>query len=71
MGDLVNMAEDDIRHELLMDIKRIEGVLERIDTAIKKHSDDKMDAELTILKMKSELENIRKIIPHMNGFLQE
>ena len=63
MGDLVNMAEDDIRHELLMDIKRIEGVLERID--------DKMDAELTILKIKSELENIRKIIPHMNGFLQE
>ena len=71
MGYLVNMAEDDIRHELLMDIKRIEGVLERIDIAIKKHNDDKMDAELTILKMKSELEKVRKIIPHMSGFLNE
>ena len=65
------MAKEDVRHDLLMDIKRIEGVLERIDIAIKKHNDNKMDAELTILKMKSELENIRKIIPHMNGFLQE
>ena len=71
MGYLVNMAEEDIRHELLMDIKRIEGVLERIDIAIKKHNDDKMDAELTIPKMKSELENVRKIIPHMSGFLNE
>ena len=71
MGYLVNMAEEDIRHELLMDIKRIEGVLERIDIAIKKNNDDKMDAELTILKMKSELENVRKIIPHMSGFLNE
>ena len=65
------MAEDDIRHELLMDIKRIEGVLERVDIAIKKHNDEKMDAELTILKIKSELESIRKMVPHMSGFLNE
>ena len=65
------MAEEDVRHELLMDIKRIEGVLERIDIAIKKHNDDKMDAELTILKIKSELESIRKMVPHMSGFLNE
>ena len=65
------MAEEDIRHELLMDIKRIEGVLERIDIAIKKHNDDKLDAELTILKIKSELESIRKMVPHMSGFLNE
>jgi len=71
MGDLVNMGEEDVRHELLMDIKRIEGVLERVDIAIKKHNDEKMDAELTILKIKSELESIRKMVPHMSGFLNE
>ena len=71
MGDLVNMGEEDVRHELLMDIKRIEGVLERVDIAIKKHNGEKMDAELTILKIKSELESIRKMVPHMSGFLNE
>ena len=65
------MAEEDVRRELLMDIKRIEGVLERVDIAIKKHNDEKMDAELTILKIKSELESIRKMVPHMSGFLNE
>ena len=66
------MVEDkDVPHELLMDVKRIEGVLERIDITCKKYDEEKMDGALTILKIKSELENIRKILPHMNGFLEE
>ena len=65
------MTEDDIRHELSMDIKRIEGVIERIDITCKKYNDEKMDAALTILKIKSELENVRKILPHMSNLLNE
>jgi|TARA_B100000745_G_C20098019_1_gene375491 predicted transcriptional regulator len=65
------MTEDDIRHELSMDIKRIEGVIERIDITCKKYNDEKMDATLTILKIKSELENVRKILPHMSNLLNE
>ena len=66
------MVEDkDVPHELLMDIKRIEGILERIDITCKKYSDERMDAALAVLKIKSELENVRKILPHMSGFLKE
>ena len=66
------MVEDkDVPHELLMDIKKIEGVLERIDITCKKYNDEKMDGALTILKIKSELEHVRKILPHMSGFLKE
>ena len=66
------MVEDkDVPHELLMDIKRIEGVLERIDIACKKYDEERMDAALAVLKIKSELENVRKILPHMSGFLIE
>lgn len=65
------MTEDDIRHELSMDIKRIEGVIERIDVTCKKYNDEKMDAALTILKIKSELENVRKILPHMSNLFNE
>ena len=66
------MVEDkDVPHELLMDIKRIEGVLERIDIACKKYDEERMDAALAVLKIKSELENVRKILPHMSGFLEE
>ena len=49
-----DMVEDkDVPHELLMDIKRIEGVLERIDIACKKYDEERMDGALTILKIKS------------------
>ena len=65
------MAEDDIKHELLMDIKRLEGVIERIDVTCKKYDEEKMDAALAVLKIKSELENIRKILPHMNDVLND
>ena len=66
------MAEgEDAIHELQMDIKRIEGIIERIDLTCKKYNEEKMDAALAILKIKSELENMRKIVPHMNGFLDE
>ena len=65
------MTEDDIRHELSMDVKRIEGIIERIDITCKKYNDEKMDAALTILKIKSELENVRKILPHMSNLLNE
>ena len=54
-----------------MDIKRIEGIIERIDLTCKKYNEEKMDAALAILKIKSELENMRKIVPHMIGFLDE
>ena len=66
-----SMSKDkDTQHELLLDIKKIEGVLERIDVACKKYDDEVMDGALTILKIKSELENMRKIIPHMHSFLE-
>ena len=65
------MAEDDIKHELLMDIKRLEGVIERIDVTCQKYDEEKMDAALAVLKIKSELENIRKILPHMNDVLND
>ena len=66
------MVEDkDVPHELLMDIKRIEGVLERIDIACKKYDEERMDAALAVLKIKSELDIVRKILPHMCGFLKE
>ena len=49
------MSEDkDTQHELLLDIKKIEGVLERIDVACKKYDDEVMDGALTILKINSE-----------------
>ena len=66
------MSEDkDIRHELLMDIKKIDGVLERIDITCQKFDVERMDAALAILKIKSELESIRKVLPHMSSFLEE
>ena len=66
------MSEDkDIRHELLMDIKKIDGVLERIDITCQKYDDERMDAALAILKIKSELESIRKVLPHMSSFLED
>ena len=65
------MTQDDISHELSMDVKRIEGIIERIDITCKKYNDEKMDAALTILKIKSELENVRKILPHMSNLLNE
>ena len=66
------MSEDkDIRHELLMDIKKIDGVLERIDITCQKYDDERMDAALAILQIKSELESIRKVLPHMSSFLEE
>ena len=66
------MSEDkDIRHELLMDIKKIDGVLERIDITCQKYDDERMDAALAILNIKSELESIRKVLPHMSSFLEE
>jgi len=66
------MVEDkDVPHELLMDIKRIEGILERIDITCKKYGEERMDAALAVLRIKSELENVRKVLPHMSGFLKE
>ena len=65
------MTEDDIRHELSMDVKRIEGIIERIDITCKKYNDEKMDAALTILKSKSVLENVRNSLPHMSNLLNE
>ena len=66
------MVEDkDVPHELLMDIKRIEGILERIDITCKKYDEERMDGALAVLKIKSELENVRKVLPHMSGFLKE
>ena len=66
------MVEDkDVPHELLMDIKRIEGILERIDITCKKYDEERMDGALAVLKIKSELENVRKVLPHMSSFLKE
>ncbi len=64
------MAENkDVIHELLMDIKRIESAIEKIDNTCKKFDEEKIDAVMALLKIKGTLENIRKILPHMHSFL--
>ena len=61
------MAENEqIKHDLLLNIKRLEGVLERIDKFCHNYDQEKTDASVTVLKIKSTIENLRDVIPQMS-----
>tara|TARA_B100000029_G_scaffold491773_1_gene552335 strand:+ start:1264 stop:1482 length:219 start_codon:yes stop_codon:yes gene_type:complete len=61
------MAEnDEAKRSLLLNIKRLEGMLERIDSFCQNYDQEKMDASVAVLKIKSVLENLREVIPEMN-----
>ena len=61
------MAENEqIKHDLLLNIKRLEGILERIDKFCHNYDQEKTDASVTVLKIKSAIENLRDIIPQMS-----
>ena len=61
------MAENEqIKHDLLLNIKRLEGILERIDKFCHNYDQEKTDASVTVLKIKSAMENLRDVIPQMN-----
>ena len=54
------------KHDLQLNIKRLEGVLERIDKFCQDYDQEKMDASVVVLKIKSALENLREVIPEMS-----
>jgi hypothetical protein len=61
------MAENEqIKHDLLLNIKRLEGILERIDKFCHNYDQEKTDASVTVLKIKSAIENLRDLIPQMS-----
>ena len=61
------MAENEqIKHDLLLNIKRLEGILERIDKFCHNYDQEKTNASVTVLKIKSAMENLRDVIPQMN-----
>ena len=62
------MAENEqIKHDLLLNIKRLEGILERIDKFCHNYDQEKTDASVTVLKIKSAIENLRDVIPQMSN----
>tara|TARA_B110000263_G_scaffold200597_1_gene179852 strand:+ start:63 stop:293 length:231 start_codon:yes stop_codon:yes gene_type:complete len=61
------MAENEqIKHNLLLNIKRLEGILERIDKFCHNYDQEKTNASVTVLKIKSAMENLRDVIPQMS-----
>ena len=54
------------KRDLQLNIKRLEGVLERIDKFCQDYDQEKMDASVVVLKIKSALENLRETIPEMS-----
>ena len=61
------MTENEqIKHNLLLNIKRLEGILERIDKFCHNYDQEKVDASVAVLKIKSAIENLREIIPEMS-----
>ena len=61
------MTENEqIKHDLLLNIKRLEGILERIDKFCHNYDQEKTDASVTVLKIKSTIENLRDVIPQMS-----
>ena len=61
------MADNtDAKHDLQLNIKRLEGVLERIDKFCQDYDQEKMDASVVVLKIKSAIENLREAIPEMS-----
>jgi len=55
-----------VKHNLLLNIKRLEGMLERIDNFCHSYDQEKMDASVAVLKIKSVIENLREVIPEMS-----
>ena len=63
--------DEDTKHTLLMDIKRIDSAIEKFDNICKKFDEERIDAAMTLLKIKSTLENIRQVLPHMRTILDD
>ena len=62
------MTENEqIKHDLLLNIKRLEGILERIDKFCHSYDQEKTNASVTVLKIKSAMENLRDVIPQMSN----
>ena len=57
---------EQIKHNLLLNIKRLEGILERVDKFCHNYDQEKMDASVAVLKIKSAIENLREVIPEMS-----
>ena len=57
---------EQIKHDLLLNIKRLEGILERIDKFCHNYDQEKVDASVAVLKIKSAIENLREVIPEMS-----
>ena len=57
---------EDAKHNLHLNIKRLEGMLERIDKFCHNYDQEKMDASVAVLKIKSVIENLREVIPEMS-----
>ena len=57
---------EDAKHSLLLNIKRLEGMLERIDNICHNYDQEKMDASVAVLKIKSVIEYLREVIPEMS-----
>ena len=57
---------EDVKRNLLLNIKRLEGMLERIDKFCHNYDQEKMDASVAVLKIKSVIENLREVIPEMS-----
>ena len=61
------MTENEqIKHNLLLNIKRLEGILERIDKFCHNYDQEKTESSVTVLKIKSAMENLRDVIPQMS-----
>ena len=61
------MTENEqVKHDLLINIKRLEGILERIDKFCHNYDQEKTDASVTVLKIKSAMENLGDVIPQMS-----
>ena len=50
----------------MLNVKRLEGILERIDKYCHNYDQEKVDASVAVLKIKSSIENLREIIPEMS-----
>ena len=57
---------EDIKHNLMLNVKRLEGILERIDKYCHNYDQEKVDASVAVLKIKSSIENLREVIPEMS-----
>ena len=57
---------ENIKHNLLLNIKRLEGILEKIDKFCHTYDQEKVDASVAVLKIKSAIENLREVIPEMS-----